>query len=68
MAAGSQFSSSSSTVIDDSVRRVCYCGTVSPLRTSWTAENPGRRFYGCGNYQVTKSGFMICVDLGQVYL
>ncbi|XP_028198010.1 uncharacterized protein LOC114382649 [Glycine soja] len=26
----------------------CLCNTEAPLVTSWTEENPGRRFYGCG--------------------
>ncbi|XP_058750014.1 uncharacterized protein At4g04775-like [Vicia villosa] len=32
----------------------CWCGLESPLMTSWTYENPGRRFNGCGNYKVMK--------------
>ncbi|XP_058775893.1 uncharacterized protein At4g04775-like [Vicia villosa] len=30
----------------------CWCEIESPLMTSWTYENPGRRFHGCGNYKV----------------
>ncbi|XP_058740871.1 uncharacterized protein At4g04775-like [Vicia villosa] len=30
----------------------CYCGLDSPLVTSWTSQNPGRRFYGCGLYKL----------------
>ncbi|KAK4277160.1 hypothetical protein QN277_015201 [Acacia crassicarpa] len=30
---------------------MCYCGVVARLYTSWTAQNPGRRFFGCRNYQ-----------------
>ncbi|XP_058734393.1 uncharacterized protein LOC131606133 [Vicia villosa] len=34
-------------------RRIqCYCGFDSPLSTSWTTQNPGRRFYGCGLYKL----------------
>ncbi|XP_058722190.1 uncharacterized protein At4g04775-like [Vicia villosa] len=32
----------------------CWCGLESPLMTSWTYENPGRRFHGCGNFKVMK--------------
>ncbi|KAL0421249.1 UNVERIFIED_CONTAM: hypothetical protein Slati_3147800 [Sesamum latifolium] len=27
----------------------CFCGIRAPLRTSWTNDNPGRRFYSCPN-------------------
>ncbi|XP_062080217.1 uncharacterized protein LOC133784969 [Humulus lupulus] len=27
------------------------CGFESIIRTSWTVDNPGRRFYGCPNYK-----------------
>nr|XP_004514729.1 uncharacterized protein LOC101498038 [Cicer arietinum] len=33
-------------------RRECLCGLESPLCTSWTAENTGRRFHGCGFYKL----------------
>ncbi|XP_057440257.1 uncharacterized protein LOC130732164 [Lotus japonicus] len=49
-----QASSSATSTSDGHGRRrvvVCDCGVVTPLRTSWTDENPGRRFYGCGLYQ-----------------
>ncbi|KAK4274656.1 hypothetical protein QN277_017847 [Acacia crassicarpa] len=32
-------------------RKICHCGIVAPLCTSWTEQNPGRRFFGCRNYQ-----------------
>ncbi|RYR35525.1 hypothetical protein Ahy_A10g050677 [Arachis hypogaea] len=32
-------------------RTMCFCGKRPVLRTSSTAENPGRRFWGCVNYQ-----------------
>jgi len=51
---GGGYYSSSSTVSGSSRLRksnlVCYCGVDSPLVTSWTDENPGRRFHGCGKY------------------
>ncbi|KAH7864085.1 hypothetical protein Vadar_025552 [Vaccinium darrowii] len=30
----------------------CNCGKPSPMRKSKTKENPGRRFLGCGNYEI----------------
>jgi len=30
-----------------SVMVVCYCGKIVVVRTSWTQNNPGRRFFGC---------------------
>ncbi|XP_057421294.1 uncharacterized protein LOC130735192 [Lotus japonicus] len=35
-------------------RRVvlCECGVESPLVTTWTGVNRGRRFYGCGLFEV----------------
>ncbi|XP_058784113.1 uncharacterized protein LOC131658880 [Vicia villosa] len=33
-------------------RLQCYCGLDAPLVTSWTSQNPGRRFYGCGLYKL----------------
>ncbi|KAK4272908.1 hypothetical protein QN277_021400 [Acacia crassicarpa] len=30
---------------------MCYYGMVARLYTSWTAQNLGRRFFGCRNYQ-----------------
>ncbi|KAF5777957.1 putative transcription factor GRF family [Helianthus annuus] len=25
----------------------CSCGRIATIRTSWTDDNPGRRFYSC---------------------
>ncbi|XP_015939612.1 uncharacterized protein LOC107465132 [Arachis duranensis] len=33
-------------------RTTCYCGERPVLVTSSTAENPGRRFWGCVNYGI----------------
>ncbi|RYQ83206.1 hypothetical protein Ahy_B10g101848 [Arachis hypogaea] len=33
-------------------RKTCFYGERPALRTSSTAENPGRRFWGCVNYQI----------------
>lgn len=27
--------------------RICNCGITLPLKTSWTDQNPGRRWWGC---------------------
>ncbi|XP_058755918.1 uncharacterized protein At4g04775-like [Vicia villosa] len=32
----------------------CWCDLESPLMTSWSYANPGRRFYGCGNFRVMR--------------
>lgn len=32
--------------------KFCKCGVETPLLTSKTGVNPGRRFYGCGLYVV----------------
>ncbi|KAL2501101.1 uncharacterized protein Fot_34949 [Forsythia ovata] len=29
---------------------VCLCGRIAAMRTSWTENNPGRRFLGCSYY------------------
>ncbi|AES74207.1 hypothetical protein MTR_3g117010 [Medicago truncatula] len=41
-------SSVSGSTLNHRTKLVCYCGVDSPLVTSWTDENPGRRFHGCG--------------------
>ncbi|PWA74397.1 zinc finger, GRF-type [Artemisia annua] len=28
----------------------CWCGQTAVVRTSWTNQNPGRRFYGCCDF------------------
>ncbi|GER40470.1 GRF zinc finger containing protein [Striga asiatica] len=35
----------------DRDHRYCYCGERSVIRTSWTSENPGRRFRSCIEYE-----------------
>lgn len=32
----------------------CWYELESPLMTSWTCENPERRFHGCGNFKVMR--------------
>ncbi|GJT96912.1 zinc finger, GRF-type containing protein [Tanacetum coccineum] len=29
---------------------LCWCGLLATCRTSWTMDNPARRFLGCPNY------------------
>ncbi|KAH1228992.1 hypothetical protein GmHk_10G028863 [Glycine max] len=43
--------SSSSYTFEARSRVFCLCNIEAPLVTSWTEENPGRRFYGCGLYK-----------------
>ncbi|OIS99315.1 hypothetical protein A4A49_62572 [Nicotiana attenuata] len=33
----------------------CRCGDAAELVISWSNNNPGRRFYGCKNYEKDKS-------------
>jgi len=35
--------------------RLCYCGERSPVKTSMTSGNMGRRFYDCARYEVSKT-------------
>nr|XP_027072181.1 uncharacterized protein LOC113696989 [Coffea arabica] len=34
----------------------CNCGVPARVKTSWTAENPGKRFYGCAYYEHNGGG------------
>ncbi|KAL5148285.1 hypothetical protein HKD37_13G035342 [Glycine soja] len=45
--------SSSSYTSETRSRMLCLYNVEAPLVTSWTEDNPGRRFYGCGLYKVT---------------
>ncbi|MED6116906.1 hypothetical protein PIB30_104684 [Stylosanthes scabra] len=41
----------------------CYCGHRPVLRTSSMVENPGRRFWGCVNFQVGEGcDYFTCAD------
>ena len=42
-------------------QRFCHCGVQAPMKMSWTAENPGRLFYGCRNYRVNPCEFFVWV-------
>ncbi|KAH1188296.1 hypothetical protein GmHk_U059750 [Glycine max] len=46
--------SSSSYTSEPGSRMMCLCNVEVPLVTSWTEDNPGRHFYGCGLYKVGK--------------
>ncbi|RYR54358.1 hypothetical protein Ahy_A06g029615 [Arachis hypogaea] len=48
----SSFQSSGSSSKNRGRRRTCFCGERPSLQTSCTAENPGRRFWSCVNYQI----------------
>ncbi|XP_062150541.1 uncharacterized protein LOC133859225 [Alnus glutinosa] len=43
-------SSGSSSVTRGEGSYYCYCDLPAPLKTSWTTNNPGRRFWGCATY------------------
>ncbi|KAK9032423.1 hypothetical protein V6N11_056688 [Hibiscus sabdariffa] len=34
----------------ENLDRECFCGARSSLTIGWKTSNPGRRFWGCGNY------------------
>ncbi|KAG5530588.1 hypothetical protein RHGRI_025522 [Rhododendron griersonianum] len=42
----------------------CYCGEPTPLRKSGTQKNPGRRFFGCANYEYEPCILQGKADLG----
>ncbi|RYQ92779.1 hypothetical protein Ahy_B09g099020 [Arachis hypogaea] len=47
-------------------RTTCYCGERPVLATSSTAENPGRRFWGCVNYGIGEEcGYFVWAELEQ---
>ncbi|TKY75017.1 cyanogenic beta-glucosidase [Spatholobus suberectus] len=52
MASASEISSSFSSRQRNGRCSMCYCGHEAPLRTSWTDENLGHHFRGCGHYTV----------------
>lgn len=41
----------------------CFCDLLASLKTSWTKENPGRKFLSCATYHSRVSSFMIEVLL-----
>ncbi|RZC08813.1 hypothetical protein D0Y65_015495, partial [Glycine soja] len=48
---GAMERSSSSYTSEARSRVFCLCNIEAPLVTSWTEENTGRHFYGCGLYK-----------------
>ncbi|KAL0337389.1 UNVERIFIED_CONTAM: hypothetical protein Scaly_2014000 [Sesamum calycinum] len=40
----------------------CHCGKRAMVRTSWTNENPGRRFHSCEDYKTEGCGFFYWED------
>jgi len=56
-------SSVSGSTLKHKTKLVWHCGVDSPLVTSWTDENPGRRFHGCGRFFVKrKCNFFLWYD------
>jgi len=47
-------SSVSGSTLKHTTKLVCHCGVDAPLVTSWTDENPGRRFHGYGKLFVKR--------------
>ncbi|KAI8573141.1 hypothetical protein RHMOL_Rhmol01G0255900 [Rhododendron molle] len=43
----------------------CYCGEPTPLRKSRTQKNPGRRFFGCANYERTTMTMQMKIEAMQ---
>ncbi|KAL8244416.1 hypothetical protein R6Q59_010674 [Mikania micrantha] len=41
---------------------MCYCGRLATVRTFWTDQNPGRRFYSCPNEASRCRGFLGWLD------
>ncbi|XP_075668549.1 uncharacterized protein LOC142638397 [Castanea sativa] len=41
----------------------CHCGKIAPVKTSWTGENIGRRFWACEKYGVDDTcGYFVWLD------
>ncbi|KAL8457714.1 hypothetical protein ACS0TY_035544 [Phlomoides rotata] len=50
--------SSTSSFLTSPVGRyaICFCRQEARVRTSWTVDNPGRRFFGCRFWKVDGGG------------
>ncbi|XP_057502661.1 uncharacterized protein LOC130786363 [Actinidia eriantha] len=48
----SSMASQSSGYVGQNTMRYCCCSVRSSLRTSWTPTNTGRRFWGCGSFEI----------------
>jgi hypothetical protein len=54
-----KLSSGSSSVGRAKKSYLCFCSLPAPIKTSWTEDNPGRRFWGCASYNSRVSSFMV---------
>jgi hypothetical protein len=43
--------SSTASGIGHQEMRICFCGSPSPLQTSWNKDNPGRCYFGCPKFK-----------------
>ncbi|XP_042944448.1 uncharacterized protein LOC122315064 [Carya illinoinensis] len=59
--------SESSSIVNDFVMEspTCWCGLKTPLKTSHTKKNPGRRFFACPNYNTgdARCEFFVWLDI-----
>ncbi|KAG7986794.1 hypothetical protein I3843_03G099600 [Carya illinoinensis] len=59
--------SQSSSLLNDFVLEspTCWCGLKTPLKTSHTSKNPGRRFFACRNYKTgeARCEFFVWADI-----
>ncbi|KAL8511835.1 hypothetical protein ACS0TY_018317 [Phlomoides rotata] len=49
-------SSTTSSSTAGGIGTVCFCGIQTRIRTSWTDNNPGRRFHGCKDWNRVGGG------------
>ncbi|KAF5480172.1 hypothetical protein F2P56_000938 [Juglans regia] len=63
-------SSQSSASFNDNVIEspTCWCGLKTPLKTSYTKKNPGRRFFACPKYNTGDAmcDFLVWPDIFQL--
>ncbi|XP_041013231.1 uncharacterized protein LOC121256484 [Juglans microcarpa x Juglans regia] len=63
-------SSQSSSLDNDFVMEspTCWCGLKTPLKTSYTKKNPGRRFFACPKYNTedARCEFFVWADIFQL--
>nr|POE73976.1 hypothetical protein CFP56_56661 [Quercus suber] len=56
-------SSTSSHALGSPWMQFCHCGKRAPVKTSWTGENIGRRFWACEKYGVDDTcGYFVWLD------
>ncbi|KAF5472382.1 hypothetical protein F2P56_009104 [Juglans regia] len=60
-------SSQSSDLVNDDIIEspTCWCGLKTPIKTSYTKKNPGRRFFACPKYNTGDAmcEFFVWVDI-----